>query len=1266
MPVAAWLGALLALLATIHTAVAQVPAPLPQPDVPLYLGGNVLAVVAQADGSLVFGGTFSSVNGVARSNIARLRADGSLDPDWNPAANGSVRALALAADGSIYVGGDFSTIGGQSRNHVARLAAGGSGAADSAWNPNANASVAALANAADGGIYVGGDFSQIGGAARNRIAKLAASAAGSADAGFNPSADGTVAAIAVAADGTVFAGGSFANIGGRARAFVAKLAAANGGADATWNAAADGAVQTLALEASGRLYVGGAFAAIGGQPLANLARVATTGSGLADAAWQPDPDQTVAALLFDGGGGLFAGGAFTTIGGRFQRFLARLSTQDGSADQNWTAAPDSNVQALAFAHDALYVGGDFSHIDDQLHLALAAIAADGSVAAAPIDAEQPGYAFAFVEQQGGGTIVGGQFEKAGQAVRRNILRIQPDGALDADWNPSANSYVLALAVDADDSVYAGGYFTTIGGVLRPSVAKFAADGSLDPIWNPSADEIVRALVVAADGSVYAGGRFSAIGGLARSRIAKLAGDGDGAADPSWDADADDNVVALAIDAGGNLYAGGDFSQIGTRARSRIAKLGAGGIADASWNPAADDTVASLAIASSGAVFAGGAFQTIGGQARGHLAKLAATGSGGADPSWNATANGVVAALAFGNDGNLYAGGMFSTIGGYARNSIAKLSANGSGAVDSLWNPGADGGVVALDVYINGAIFAGGEFATIGGAARLGLAALPPVTTPIATTTLAIGAIAPTTTVVGQPYSIAFTVSSSATTPSGSVMVRDDAGAVCGPVVLSGGAGSCSLASTAAGTRTLTASFTPADAGAYFSSRSSATHSVTRANTTLAITAHTPDPATPTQTVTVSVALAVANPGAGVPGGAITVGDGVGSCTIAEGSSACTLTLATRGPRTLTASYAGDANFNASAASTTHHVNRLPLPSNDSYAASEDAPLTIAAAQGVLANDSDPDGDTLSVVNAGTLTASGIGGVVHLFANGAFDYTPPANANGSASFSYSVGDGLETATGTVVLTVSAVNDPPSFSLAPSPIWPAGTAGARDLPGFATVTSFGPPDEAAQQVQAWLLRTIAAPAGVVSDVSVALDGSLHYVLGGAPGSASFGLRLQDNGGTANGGSDTSPEQVFTITIGAGADLSVTLDDGVDFVVGGAVVTYRAMVVNAGPSDVIAAHVVDMLPSNLAAASWTCTASGGATCSASGSGGIDDSVSIPNGGSLTYVLDATVVSPPEMRLINTISVTAPAAVPDIAPSNNSATDSDAVGLFADGFDV
>jgi Ca2+-binding RTX toxin-like protein len=100
------------------------------------------------------------------------------------------------------------------------------------------------------------------------------------------------------------------------------------------------------------------------------------------------------------------------------------------------------------------------------------------------------------------------------------------------------------------------------------------------------------------------------------------------------------------------------------------------------------------------------------------------------------------------------------------------------------------------------------------------------------------------------------------------------------------------------------------------------------------------------------------------------------------------------------------------------TNDAPLANDDSVTAAEDTPLALSPAA-LLVNDTDPDGDTLSIASVGNATH----GTVTL-SNGNVVFTPASNYNGPASFAYSVSDGQGgTATATVNVNVTAVNDGP---------------------------------------------------------------------------------------------------------------------------------------------------------------------------------------------------------------------------------------------------
>lgn len=203
---------------------------------------------------------------------------------------------------------------------------------------------------------------------------------------------------------------------------------------------------------------------------------------------------------------------------------------------------------------------------------------------------------------------------------------------------------------------------------------------------------------------------------------------------------------------------------------------------------------------------------------------------------------------------------------------------------------------------------------------------------------------PDPSVVGQVVTVQYTVSPSVVsgTPTGTVVVSDGTISCSGTVA----AGQCSLTFTSAGTRSLTATYS-GDSNFNSSTSSIATHTVNPANTTTTITSDNPDPSNLGQSVTVQYSVSVNSPGVGTPTGIVTVSDGTVSCTGTVVAGLCNLTFTIEGIKTLTASYAGDANFNGStSAGEPHNVNAAPAiilhPGNLTVNAGQLASFTAAA------------------------------------------------------------------------------------------------------------------------------------------------------------------------------------------------------------------------------------------------------------------------------------------------------------------------------------
>ena len=156
------------------------------------------------------------------------------------------------------------------------------------------------------------------------------------------------------------------------------------------------------------------------------------------------------------------------------------------------------------------------------------------------------------------------------------------------------------------------------------------------------------------------------------------------------------------------------------------------------------------------------------------------------------------------------------------------------------------------------------------------------------------------------------------------------------------------------------------------------------------------------------------------------------------------------------------------------------------------------------------------------------------ASGQLTYTPAANAHGSATVTvYAKDDGGTTnggtdtsATETFTITVTPLNDAPSFTTGSNQTVDE-DAGAQTKTGWATAISTGPSDESGQTLD--FIVTNDNNSLFTVQPTIASNGTLSYTPAAeASGAATVTVKLHDDGGTANGGVDTSAEQSFTITV------------------------------------------------------------------------------------------------------------------------------------------
>jgi len=211
-------------------------------------------------------------------------------------------------------------------------------------------------------------------------------------------------------------------------------------------------------------------------------------------------------------------------------------------------------------------------------------------------------------------------------------------------------------------------------------------------------------------------------------------------------------------------------------------------------------------------------------------------------------------------------------------------------------------------------------------------------------------------------------------------------------------------------------------------------------------------------------------------------------------------------------------------------NTAPLAVADSYTTDEDTVLRITGGRGVLANDTDEEGDDLSVAATRPETLPEHG-TLALNADGSFAYTPAANFNGTDSFTYKANDGqADSAPVTVIIKVNSVNDAPTISLSQ-------TASALDeLTQMSLEAMASDIDNPASALRFSLTD---APAGATID---AASGAFRWIPTEAQGPAKYTFRVNVSDGlaTASGTVTVTVNEVNVAPQLSGVPAAATVDE------------------------------------------------------------------------------------------------------------------------------
>lgn len=719
--------------------------------------GKIYALTTDSSGAVLIAGDFTSIGGTNRGMIAKLDSSGKLMSSFGSGtgANGPIRSMLVQTDGKILVGGEFTSINGTARNRIARLNSDGS--LDTTFIPGsgANGTVFAIATTSypyyNSGIIIGGDFTSFNGTNRGRVALLSTS--GSLNTSYlnSSGANGTVYTIAATSNSYSYSsssglyfGGAFTTFDGQTRKRIAKLDS-NLRLEYQFNLSSgpNGPIYCISLIQNGfsgtSLLVGGEFTEFNGYIRGNLALLSSSYSFSSASnldqffdVWTDGAVRTIAnpSQYYSSTQNIYIGGDFQMVNGASRKRIAKIVTSSYSGyptsglqrniDATFNPDPGINarVSTVAYLSDSrMLVGGEFSAIQSvttpSIARLLGAYGANIPTAPTTISAQPASSTQVIVTFSVSSYASSYQIERSVDQSTWTQVGNSSSPYFDQGLTPSTTYYYRTRGVNYNGS---GAY---------SSVASCATDGnvwygpgSLDPniSTNFSINGAVNDFAVQSDGKIVIVGEFTQVNSVSKNRIARLNSDWTLDTAFATGAGANSSIYSVALQSDNKIIISGYFSSIHGISTEYIARLNADGSLDGSFNPGLgpDSYARVITLQSDGKIVIGGNFGSYNGMSQENLARINPDGS--LDLAFRTTPNSSIYDIKVLENGKIIIAGDFSTVNGITKSGVALL--NSDGTLDATYNTGSGSwGVRVIAIQSDGKSIIGGSFTTFSGLTR---------------------------------------------------------------------------------------------------------------------------------------------------------------------------------------------------------------------------------------------------------------------------------------------------------------------------------------------------------------------------------------------------------------------------------------------------------------------------------------------------------------------------------------------------------------------
>ncbi|WP_163409884.1 calcium-binding protein [Flavobacterium ajazii] len=702
---------------------------------------TVRTLSMQTDGNLIVGGDFLSFNGKPLSYLTRLKADGTVDTDFDTGFgfNGKVYASCIQPDGKIIIGGNFTSFNGVSAGRLIRL--NNDGSQDTAFNTLVAATTGIINQIAlqpDGKVIIVGSFTKYNGVTVNRIARILTD--GNLDASF-VTGSGTPAninAVQIQPDGKIILAGNFIKFNGVDANKIVRLNS-DGSIDVGFSTGTgfDNDINAMVLQPDGKIILGGEFTAYNGTVSNRIIRL--NSDGTIDATFLSGTglsNGVVHVIKTDSLGNIMLGGSFTDLynGSDVNRLL--FLNVDGTLKSDFdigSGPASASVLALSNSLEgSWFVGGSFSVFDSQNQGRLAKIDTNGIHDIGYLSA---GVGFdnsvlKVLPLSDNRTMVFGNFSRFNGTPSSRIARLLSNGDLDMTFNiaqTGANNVIKTAAQQSDGKIVIAGGFTAYNNTICNRIARILPDGSLDSSFlsGSGCNGQVYSVVIQTDQKIVVAGSFTKYNGVSVGHVVRLLQDG--TIDSSFNtvSGTDGTIDVIMLQPDDKIILGGRFDTFNGTAHSRLIRLNADGSIDTSFSVGIgfDKNVYALGLQSDGKIIVGGSFLNYNGISKKRILRLLPDGT--LDTTFDSGtgfSNSDVRSILIQPDDRILAGGGFSgNYNGTTALRLVRLTSNGS--IDTSFNVNLNSTLFTMEFTVDSKLIIGGNFNSVSGVAKHRIARL---------------------------------------------------------------------------------------------------------------------------------------------------------------------------------------------------------------------------------------------------------------------------------------------------------------------------------------------------------------------------------------------------------------------------------------------------------------------------------------------------------------------------------------------------------------